>query len=182
MKVRLVVVALALFFGCKSVMGADNWQMPYTLALININAAKIYESRQDYLGALVRYEMARQILARIHAKYPQWDTVTVERHMDDCNLSMAETRPLAAFQLAKLNNEWSLDQYMMESKTQWSALERAQAKVTYLEVLQINHPELTKAGMGEGVKEATKKVDALIDGMLAKAPPGQNEAGGIQGL
>jgi hypothetical protein len=177
MKARLAAVALSLLAGWTSVR-ADTLQQSYLGIYLAINDANRHEAGQDYLGALVQYEAAKRVLARIQAKDPQWESTLVTRRLGDCELKVAELKPLAAFQLAKLNNEWSIDTAVIEGKDSWSALERAQAKVTYMEVLQINHPELAKAGMGEGVKEADKNVNELIDALLAKSvekPP----AGGV---
>ena len=171
MKARLAAVALTLVAGGTFVVRADTLQQNYLGVYLAIRDAERHETGQDYLGALARYEAAQRFLARIQAKEPQWESALVTRRLGDCELKAAELKPLAAFQLAKSNNEWSIDTTVMEGNDSWSALERAQAKVTHLEILQINHPELAKAGMGDGMKQALKNVDALIDAMLAQHPP-----------
>jgi len=182
MKTRLAAAGLVLLVGWTSAARADSLQQSYLNVFLAIRDADRHERGQDYLGALVQCEAAERVLTHIQGKDPQWESALVTRRLGDCQLKIAELKPLAAFQLAQLHNEWSINTAAMEGKDSWSALERAQAKVTYLEVMQINHPELAKAGMGDGVKEAAKNVDAMIDAMLAKAAPGQNGAGGIQGL
>lgn len=153
-------------------VAAASLQQNYLGVYLEINDAQGREAQKDYLGALVRYQVAEAVLAKIEVLDPQWETALVSRRLQDCRKKVAALRPLAGRQLADLNNEWTLDEASLQGQREWDALDRAQAKVTFLQVMRDNHPELAQAGFDGRIRSAAKAVDDLAGAALPKPASG----------
>ena len=158
-----------------SLLADTSLQQVYLGVYLEINDGQRRELDKDYLGALVRYQVAESFLARIQVLDPQWETALVSKRLQDCQKKVATLRPLGDQQLGALNNEWSLDAQALERQGGWADLDRAQAKLTFLEVMRDNHPELSKAGFDERILAATKIFDDLVNTALtgSRMPKGE---------
>lgn len=141
-------------------------QQHYLGIYLEINDAQHLEGAKDYLGAMVCYETAERILNRIHVRFPEWESALVTKRIQDCHDKAASLLPLAAKQLAALNNEWSYDA-SHANPGQFPSIERAQAKATFFKILEASHPEHGKHAFDAKISAAEKEADALSDQHLS---------------
>jgi hypothetical protein len=153
-------------------VAAASLQQNYLGVYLEINDAQGREAQKDYLGAMVRYQVAEAVLAKIEVLDPQWETALVSRRLQDCQKKVAALRPLAGRQLAESNNEWTLDAEALAGQGGLSDLNRAQSKLTFMQVMRDNHPELAQAGFDGRIRAAAKAVDDLAGAALPKPASG----------
>ncbi len=161
--VKTIAVLLGTVLAALRLPAAPTLQQNYLGVYLEIRDAQARETQQDDMGALVRYQVAEAYLGKMQALFPQWETALVSHRLLDCKMKIEALRPLAAQQVAGLNDEWTLDAPAMGRQGGLADVERAQAKLTFLQVMRANHPELGKAGFDDRIRHARKAVDDLVN-------------------
>jgi hypothetical protein len=144
---------------------ADTLQQNYLGVYLAINDAQHQAAQKNYIGALVRYEAAASYLSKMSRIDPNWETALVTRRIQDCQALAEKTRPLAAKQLDQQNGEWTPDAGLLSGSGGIADVLRAQAKLTPLELMRDNHPDL-KAQLDKQIHDAEKTLDDAEDTAL----------------
>ncbi len=142
-------------------------QQTYLSVYLEINDAERSELGKDYIGALVRFQVAEAFLVKMHTCDANWEIDLLQHRIKDCQEEITKLTPLAAKELSQSNDAWPLDGEKL-GQNGWSEVDQSQTKLTFWQLMKLNHPGSDQGVFDQKIREGSKTVDELVTAAVEK--------------